>query len=176
MMRTRHLALLLAGAALGACARAPEPASPPAASANAMPSWLPTRGEDEHGKLEVEVTGTVRDQIKARKYLVFVLAAPCTLSTLDQAKPLGGIDSIVGYSKEKMFGFEAVIPHGSRGYLCALALDAGSRVVGFGRYDHNPLVINRTPGEEYAHVRGVEIPLARVQPAWPLTQRFWKGF
>src|SRR5437867_2510742 len=99
--------LSLAVAALVVCDRGPEPAPtrPGATTSNALPWWLPTRGEEVHGRIEVEVVGGLKDRAKARKYLVFVLSAPCDLRTLDQVKPMGGIDSVEGGSKEKVFGF-----------------------------------------------------------------------
>ena len=116
--------------------------------------------EEEEG--EYEVVGRIDHQLEADRFIVLVQATPCDLATLAEVTPLGGWDSVLGVSSERMFGLEGLFKEAEESYLCGFAVDAERRIIGYGAWPGNPITALQAP-DETVSVRA-DFAIAPVDP------------
>jgi hypothetical protein len=116
--------------------------------------------EEEEG--EYEVVGRIDHQLAADRFVILVQASPCDLATLAEATPLGGWDSVLGISSERMFGLEGLFNQDGEAYLCGFAVDADRRIIGYGAWPGNPITLAQAP-DETVSVRA-DLTIAPVDP------------
>ena len=163
-MRVLHCLLL--ALTLGCSKSSPPP--PPRAMASprpvdAGPATAATKRFDRQ-VVEVELSGTFdRTRVKASDYLLYISAEPCsplpkTVTSWGEMKP----------QKDSADFFIEIFPlAGSRGYVCALALDGKGQVIAIAAHPGNPLTFVGQGEVEF-----FDIPLvlqkvaAQPKPEW----------
>ena len=84
--------------------------------------------EEEEG--EYEVVGRIDHQLDAAdRFVILVQATPCDLATLAEVTPLGGWDSVLGISSERLFGLEGLFNEEGEAFLCGFAVDSERRII-----------------------------------------------
>jgi hypothetical protein len=108
---------------------------------------------------EVELSGAVVTRLRASRYFVFATPDPC-----DPRRPrvtrLGMVELLEPW-RAGAFMVEIEDPKLDAAHLCAVALDAAGRLVGFGAYRENPVSLQ---GRGVVQRSGIELPLRRVPP------------
>jgi hypothetical protein len=108
---------------------------------------------------EVEFSGTLESKTRGALQ-VFASPDPCDVSA--PVKLLGGTQRASGTGN---FFHEIFVPQGSRGYLCAIAVDGG-KIVGVARDPHGPFKMEGR-GEVVFNGRLVIEPLPAPVPIPP---------
>lgn len=107
---------------------------------------------------EIEITGSVETQVKAKKFVVFAAKEPCdAVRGTTGAWGKVGIDPNVSMS----FFLEIFVTQGTVGHICGAAFDEQDKLVGIGAYAKNPVTFQGT-GE--VSISQVVIPLKAVKP------------
>jgi len=105
---------------------------------------------------EIEITGSVESQVKAKKFVVFAAKEPCdAIRGTTGAWGKVGIDPNVSMS----FFLEIFVTQGTVGHICGAAFDEHDKLVGIGAYAKNPVTFEGT-GE--VSIARVVIPLKAV--------------
>jgi hypothetical protein len=111
---------------------------------------------------EVELTGDLGGERGDGNRVVFVATEPCRADNIERVVTVAM--SFVGPRfKSGHFSAEAVARDGTQFYLCAFALDTTDRLVGFGDFEHNPIVIRESDKPE-VEVEDIDITVARTAP------------
>jgi len=119
--------------------------------------------EEEEEEGEYEVVGRIDHQLDAAdRFVILVQATPCDLATLAEVTPLGGWDSVLGISSERLFGLEGLFNEEGEAFLCGFAVDSERRIIGYGAWPGNPITIEQAP-DETVSVRA-DMPIAAVDP------------
>ena len=109
---------------------------------------------------EVEMRGTLQEQLHAPRYIALLTTEPCDVGKLatTYVKALGHPDPT---TPARDFYVEPVVQAGERLFLCGAALDGtGMRVLGFGSYPKNPIVFQAPkPGEDDAELEDLDFAL-----------------
>lgn len=175
-LRRAAWALALVATALGCGRRAPTPQAS-SASASVVPPPSPAPGSASPAppplppSFEVEFEGKLLGAPPAARYVVIVTPEPCT------ADNLGTVPTIaIGEGRRKPAGLvywtEGNVREGSRGYVCAFALNARGRATAFGAHPRSPLLF-AAGGKDDLEFEDVDIPLRPLDPPRELPpQRF----
>jgi hypothetical protein len=111
---------------------------------------------------EAEIEGTLRGTQGDGHRVVFVATEPCSPDRLESMKTVAtaflGPSSVNGN-----YDTEAAARDGSVFYVCAFAMDAADRLVGFGQYEKNPISV-RAGDRSEVEIEDVDILLLPVQP------------
>jgi hypothetical protein len=111
---------------------------------------------------EAEVEGTLSGAQGDGHRVVFVAIEPCDPDRLESIKTVA--TAFFGPSaKNGDYDTEAAARDGSVFYVCAFALDAADRLVGFGQYAKNPISVRAGDSSE-VEIEDVDIRLLPVQP------------
>lgn len=147
------LCLSIAGALSSALAASKIPRGPP-------------KPPLDNAMAEVEISGTLRLSQKPARLFVFVSRKACDPG-LTEKDIVGSvrIDPFVGTN----FFIEVFVPQGTKGNVCAAALDEKGRITAFGAYPKNPLTFR---GEGEVSFGGVNFPLARLPKPVPAPEKF----
>ncbi len=137
----------------------------PPSAASKIPRGSPKPPLD-NAMAEVEISGTLRLSQKPARLFVFVSRKACDPG-LTEKDIVGSvrIDPFVGTN----FFIEVFVPQGTKGNVCAAALDEKGRIVAFGAYPKNPLTFR---GEGEVSFGGVNFPLARLPKPVPAPEKF----
>lgn len=111
---------------------------------------------------EAEFTGTLQGSSGDGHRVVFIATEPCEPDRLERIKTVGMVFLGPG-AKNGTFGAETSAHEGSTFYLCAFALDAEDRLVSFGQYPKNPIIVRASDDSEI-EFKGVDVVLAPVAP------------
>jgi len=111
---------------------------------------------------EAEIEGTLSGERGDGHRVVFVAAEPCRSESIEKTETVAMV--LLGPRfKRGDFNAEAIASEGTRFYLCAFALDGSDRLVGFGQYEKNPVVIHANDEPE-VEVEDVDIALSKTSP------------
>jgi hypothetical protein len=110
---------------------------------------------------EAEFEGTLRG-LRGDGRVVFVAIEPCDPQRLESTKTVATAFLGAG-SQGGSFGTEAAAREGSQFYVCAFAVDAMDRLVGFGQYRGNPLLVRAGDTSE-VEIEDVDILIAPISP------------
>jgi hypothetical protein len=159
------LAISQSAAAEGTTAGKPVDGGSPPPAASKAPRGPPKPPLDE-GLAEVEISGTLKISEKPARLFVFVTRKACDPG-LNEKDIVGSvrIDPFVGTN----FFIEVFVPQGSKGNVCAAALDEKGRITAFGGYPKNPLTFR---GEGEVSFGGVIFPLNRLPKPVPAPAKF----
>jgi hypothetical protein len=112
---------------------------------------------------EAELEGLLREDLNAPQYVIVFAKEPCTLETLGTVETI-----VVGrpdlHARPRKFFVEPHVPNRSQAHLCAAALDeSGTKVVGFGAHDKNPLTFVQPATGEIV-MTGLDVTIQAVKP------------
>jgi hypothetical protein len=111
---------------------------------------------------EAELEGTLSGERGDGHRVVFVAAEPCRSESIEKVETVAMV--LLGPRfKSGDWNADAIARDGTRFYLCAFALDASDRLVGFGEYEKNPVVIHANDAPE-VEVEDVDIALSKTSP------------
>jgi hypothetical protein len=111
---------------------------------------------------EAEIEGTLSGERGDGHRVVFVAAEPCQSESIEKIETVAMV--LLGPRfKSGDFSAEAIASEGTRFYLCAFALDREDRLVGFGQYEDNPVVIHANDEPE-VEVEDIDIALEKTSP------------
>ena len=109
---------------------------------------------------EVEMNINVTTQVDAGRLVTFITTAPCDSEGAGKGK-LGLAEARLGAPTF----MEVFVPQGTRGYVCAAALDAAGNLVGLGAAEHNPLNLSGEGEVTFRPaIRILPLPAARPPP------------
>jgi len=158
-------ALSLSAGAQGMSTGKPTDSDRPPSAAPKTPRGPPKPMLD-NAMAEVEISGTLRLSQKPARLFVFVSRKACDPG-LNEKDIVGSvrIDPFVGTN----FFIEVFVPQGTKGNVCAAALDEKGRIIAFGAYPKNPLTFR---GQGEVSFGGVSFPLARLPKPIPAPEKF----
>ena len=144
----------------------PQTAATPAVTPPAVtPPVRPVAPEPPVG-FEVEMYGTLLENVKAPRYIAYLSPSPCDVKTLatTYVKALAHPDPA---TPKRTFYLEPVALVGERQFLCGAALDrTGKQVLAFGSYPKNPIIFEAPEkGEDDADIKGLDFKITKLAKA-----------
>jgi hypothetical protein len=131
-------------------------------------SWLAvlachreTSGPARKMWFEAEIGGTLSGARADARRVLFVAVEPCDPDRIELTRTVA--IAFLAPGSNGAFETEAAARDGSSFYVCAFAVDGEDRMVAFGQYDRNPVVVHAAARAEI-EIGGVDVLLASREP------------